>query len=66
MHGTTLKTLLTVISVMCPPPPAPIQNGMSMKKKSKVYPNMPSAIRPVLHADTLPVPELPGQFCYVF
>jgi len=41
----------------------PIQNGMSMKKKSKlVYPNIPSAIRPVPHGDGLLVPESPGDF----
>jgi len=41
----------------------PIQNGMSMKKKSTlVYPNIPSAIRPVPHGDGLPVPESPDNF----
>ena len=41
----------------------PIQNGMSMKKKSKLlYPNIPSAIRPVPHVDGLPVPEPPDNF----
>jgi len=36
----------------------PIQNGMSMKKKSTlVYPNIPSEIRPVPHGNGLPVPE---------
>jgi len=36
----------------------PIQNGMSVKKKSTlVFPNIPSAIRPVPHRDGLPVPE---------
>ena len=40
----------------------PIQNGMSMKKKSTlVYPNIPSAIRPVPHGDGLPVPEPPDN-----
>jgi len=35
-----------------------IQNGMSVKKKSTlVYPNIPSAIRPVSHGNGLPVPE---------
>jgi len=41
----------------------PIQNGMSMKKKSTlVYPNIPSAIRPVPHGGGLPVPETPDNF----
>jgi hypothetical protein len=36
---------------------------MSMKKKSTlVYPNMPSAIQPVLHSDGLPVPEPADNF----
>jgi hypothetical protein len=40
-----------------------IQNGMSMKKNSKlVYPNIPSAIQPVPHGDGLPVPEPPDNF----
>jgi len=41
----------------------PIQNGMSMKKKSTlVYLNIPSAIRPVPHGVGLPVPETPDNF----
>ena len=41
----------------------PVQNGMSMKKKSTlVYPNTPSAIRPVPLGDGLPVPEPPDNF----
>jgi len=41
----------------------PIQNGISMKKKSTlVYPNIPSAIWPVSHGDGLPVPEPPENF----
>ena len=41
----------------------PIQNGMSMKTKSTlVYPDIPSAIRPVPHGDGLPVPEPPDDF----
>jgi len=41
----------------------PIQNGMSMKKKSTlVYPNIPSAIRPVPHGNGLRVPEPPDNF----
>jgi len=41
----------------------PIQNGMSMKKKSTlVYTNIPSAIRPVPHGDGLPVSEPPDNF----
>jgi len=35
-----------------------IQNGVSMKKQSTlVYPNIPSAIRPMPHGGGLPVPE---------
>jgi len=41
----------------------PIQNGMSMKKKSTlVYLNIPSATRPVPHGDRLPVLELLDNF----
>jgi len=41
----------------------PIQNDMSMKKKSTlVYPNIPSEIWPVPHGDGLPVPEPPNNF----
>ena len=40
-----------------------IQNGISKKKKpTLVYPNIPSAIRPVPHGDGLPVPEPPDNF----
>ena len=40
-----------------------IQNGISMKKKANfVYPNIPSAIRPLPHGDELPVPEPPDNF----
>jgi len=42
---------------------SPIQNDMSMKKKSAlVYPIIPSVIRPVSHGDGLPVPETPDNF----
>ena len=42
----------------------PIKNGMSMKKKKStlVYPNIPSAIRPMSHGGRLPVPEPPDNF----
>jgi len=41
----------------------PIQNGTSMKRKSTlVYPNIPSAIRPVPHGNGLPIPEPPDNF----
>jgi len=41
----------------------PIQNGISMNKKSTlVYPNIPSAIRPVRHGDGIPVPEPSDNF----
>jgi len=52
-HGTD--------SYFCMMPP--IQNGMSMKKESTlVYPNIPSAIRPVPHGNGHPVPELLDKF----
>jgi len=42
---------------------ASIQNGMSIKKKwTLVYPNIPSAVRPMPHGDGLPVPETPDNF----
>jgi len=45
----------------------PIQNVMSVKKKSTlVYPTIPSAIRPVLHGDGLPVPEPPDNLAMYF
>jgi len=41
----------------------PIQNGMSMKKKSTlVYLNITSAIQPVPHGNGRPVPEPPDNF----
>jgi len=41
----------------------PVQNGMFMKKRSTLlYPNIPSAIRPVPHGDGLPVPEPSDNF----
>ena len=40
----------------------PLQNGMSMKKKSTLYPNIPSAILPVPHGDGLPVTQPPDNF----
>ena len=41
----------------------PIQNGISTKKKSTlVYPNIPSAIRPVPRGDRFPVSELLDNF----
>jgi len=44
----------------------PIQNGMSMKKKSTlVYPNIPLVIRPVPHGYGLPVPEPLDNFAIV-
>ena len=52
---------ITLLTYFCMVPP--IQNGMSMRKKSTlVYPNIPSAIRPVPHGDGLPVPEPPDNF----
>jgi len=41
----------------------PVSGGITAKKKHTiVYPNIPSAIRPVPHSDALPVPEPPKQF----
>jgi len=40
----------------------PIQNGSSIKKKSTLHPNIPSAIVPVPHGDGLPVPEPQDNF----
>ena len=48
-------------SLFCMLPP--IQNGMSMTKKSALmYPNIPPAIRLVPHGDGLSVPEPPDNF----
>ena len=41
---------------------SPIQNDMSMKNKSALCPNIPSAILPVPHGDGLPVSEPPDNF----
>ena len=41
----------------------PSKAGLKMKKIGTVkYPNLPSAIRPIPHSDSLPVPTLP-QSC---
>lgn len=41
----------------------PLEHGTSKKKKCKLsYPNIPSAILPVLHGDDLPIPEPPDSF----
>lgn len=41
----------------------PIKQGLSMKKRGTVkYPNLPSALRPVPHSDTLPVPSPPQNY----
>lgn len=41
----------------------PIKVGLSMKKNRTVqYPNLPSAIRPIPHSDSLPVPTLPKNY----
>ena len=61
-RGFLAITLFTVVSVWCP-----IQNGISMKKKSTlVYPNIPSAIRSVPYGDGLPVPETSENFAVYF
>jgi len=52
---------ITILTYFCIVPP--IQNGMSMKKKSTlVYPNIPAAIWPVPYGSGLPVPESPDNF----
>ena len=41
----------------------PIKAGLSMKKRGTVkYPNLPSAIRPIPHSDSLPVPTPPQHY----
>ena len=41
----------------------PIKQGISKKKKRTVfYPNFPSATRPVLHGEGLPIPEPPKEY----
>ena len=51
---------ITVLTYFCI---SPIQNGMSMKKKSTlVYLNIPPAIQSVPHGDGFPVPETPDNF----
>jgi len=41
----------------------PVASGMNRKRKQNVdYPNTPSAIRPVLHVEDLPVPEPPKEY----
>jgi len=41
----------------------PIKAGLSMKKRGTVqYPNLPSAIRPIPHSDSLPVPTPPQNY----
>ena len=52
---------ITVLTYFCTV--LPVQSGMFMKKRSTlVYPNIPSAIRPVPHDDGLSVPEPPDNF----
>ena len=60
-HGWRVPSNQSTDCYFCIVPP--IQNGISMKKKSTlVYRNIPSAIRPVSHGDGLPVPEPPDNF----
>ena len=41
----------------------PVGKGLSRKKKQSIqYPNIPSAICPVPHGKTLPIPEAPQEF----
>ena len=41
----------------------PVFGGITKKKKGIiVYPNIPSALRPVLHGEGISVPELPKEF----
>ena len=43
----------------------PIGESLSRKKKQNIqYPDIPSAIRPVWHGETLPVPEAPREFTF--
>jgi len=38
----------------------PVSGGIVKEKKwTIVYPNIPSALRPVLHGEGIPVPEAP-------
>jgi len=57
--GCLAITVLTIISVWCPL----FKMVLSMKNKpTLVYPNIPSAIRPVPHGDGLPVPDPSDNF----
>jgi hypothetical protein len=41
----------------------PVASGTNRKKKQRiVYPNMPSAIRPMPHEEDLPLPEPPKEY----
>jgi len=42
---------------------SPVSGGITKKKKwAIVYPNIPSALRPVLHGEGISVPEPPKEF----
>ena len=41
----------------------PVSGGITKTKKwTTVYPNIPSALRPVPHGEGIPVPEPPKEF----
>ena len=41
----------------------PLSSGITKRKKSRiVYPNIPSALRPVPHGEGLPIPEPPAEY----
>ena len=41
----------------------PLSGDITKQKKSRiVYPNIPSALRPVPHGEGLPIPELPAEY----
>ena len=44
----------------------PLSGGITKQKKSTiVYPNIPSALRPVPHGDGLPIPEPPAEYIFL-
>jgi len=40
----------------------PVSGGITKKKLTIVYPNIPSALHPVLHDERISVPEPPKEF----
>jgi len=44
----------------------PLSGGITKQKKSTVvYPNIPSALRPVPHGDGLPIPEPAAEYIFL-